>query len=298
MIFQSPSTQDMASNPYAHAKPPHQTSASQLKVVSFNIWDLPYWFVKNRRQRILLIAEYLQRLDAEIVCLQESFDVHHRRLLYEHLGLERYYASGGFEETRKAPLAVFDTTGGLVIFSKFPIIQHKFVPFNQFTLSLVERIGRKGVLEATIETPYGVMLVLNTHLHMGKNFFARNTRVKQLKSIVERIKVQPHLPVILAGDFNENALMEQKKFVTILQSRGLTHSIYFEQYEFMPSYRIKNPLVNNWLNRSKYSRRLDYILVSLTEDFDLKVVQYEPIYLIPPLSDHDPVFLSLSADYE
>jgi len=287
----------MASNPYAHAKMPHQTSASQLKIVSFNIWDLPYWFVKNRRQRILQIAEYLQRLDAEIICLQESFDVHHRRLLYEHLGLERYYTSGGFEETRKVPLAVFDTTGGLVIFSKFPIIQHRFIPFNHFTPSLVERIGRKGVLEATIETPYGVMQVFNIHLHMGKNFFARSTRVKQLKSVIELIKLHQYRPIILAGDFNENALMEQKKFLAILQSRGLIHSEYFEQYEFMPSYRIKNPFTNNWLNRSKYSCRLDYILVSLTEDFDLKVAQYEPMYLTPPLSDHDPVFLSLSSGY-
>ena len=178
MLFQSQSTQDMASNPYAHAKMPHQTSASQLKIVSFNIWDLPYWFVKNRRQRILQIADYLQRLDAEIICLQESFDVHHRRLLYEHLGLERYYTSGGFEETRKVPFAVFDTTGGLVIFSKFPIIQHTFIPFNHFTPSLVERIGRKGVLEATIETPYGTIQVFNIHLHMGMNFFARSARVK------------------------------------------------------------------------------------------------------------------------
>jgi endonuclease/exonuclease/phosphatase family metal-dependent hydrolase len=133
---------------------------------------------------------------------------------------------------------------------------------------------------------------------MGKHFFARNIRVKQLKSILEHIKLPPYLPIILAGDFNENALMEQKKFVTILHSRGLTHSLHFEQYEFMPSYRIKNPFVNNWLNRSKYSRRLDYILVSLTEGFDLKVAQYEPMYLIPPLSDHDPVFLSLSSGYE
>src|SRR5215470_12591865 len=105
MIFQSPSTQDMASNPYAHATTPHQTSASQLKIVSFNIWDLPYWFVKNRHQRMLHIADFLQTLDAEIVCLQESFDVHHRRFLYERLGCDRYYVSGGFEETRKVPLA-------------------------------------------------------------------------------------------------------------------------------------------------------------------------------------------------
>jgi endonuclease/exonuclease/phosphatase family metal-dependent hydrolase len=121
MIFQSHSPQDLTSHAYTRTNMPHQIQTSQLKIVSFNIWDLPYWFVKDRKQRMHKIAEYLQRLDAEIICLQESFDVHHRRLLYEHLGLDRYYASGGFEATRKVPLASFDTTGGLVIFSKFPM---------------------------------------------------------------------------------------------------------------------------------------------------------------------------------
>jgi endonuclease/exonuclease/phosphatase family metal-dependent hydrolase len=298
MIAQSNSSQDTISHPYAPATMPHHTSASQLKIVSFNIWDLPYWFVKNRQQRICQIADYLQRLDAEIVCLQESFDVQHRRLLYERLGIERYYTSGGFAETRKVPLAVFDTTGGLVIFSKFPITEYRFTPFHHFTPSVVERIGRKGVLEATIETPHGMMQVFNIHLHVGRHFLAHKIRVKQLQSVLERINRQPHLSSILAGDFNENALMEQKKFVTMLQSKGLMHSLYFEKYEFMPSYRIKNPLVNTWLNREKYSRRLDYILVNIAENLYLKVIQYEPIYLHPPLSDHDPVFLSLSSVYE
>jgi endonuclease/exonuclease/phosphatase family metal-dependent hydrolase len=290
--------QDMTSNPFAYTGQAQQALSSHLKIVSFNIWDLPYWFVKNRQQRILQIAEYLQRLDAEIICLQESFDVHHRRLLYERLGCDRYYASGGFEQTRKAPLASLDTTGGLVIFSRFPIIEHTFIPFNQFTPSLVERIGRKGVLEAIIETPYGVMQVFNIHLHMGRGFFAHHIRVKQLKSVLERMKAQQYMCIILAGDFNENTLMEQKKFITMLQSSGLTHSVSFAPYERMPSYRLNNPLVNNWLDRVKGSCRFDYILVRLTEDFDLKISQYEPIYLIPALSDHDPVILSLSADYE
>src|SRR5262245_60752580 len=296
MIAQLNSAQDMTSHPYAHIKALQQTISPQLRIVSFNIWDLPCWFVKNRQQRILQIAEYLQRLDAEIVCLQESFDIHHRRLLYERLGFDRYYASGGFEATRKAPLSVLDTTGGLVIFSKFPIIQDAFRPFNQFTPSLVERIGRKGVLEATIEAPYGIMQVFNTHLHKGQNSFSHSIRVKQLKSILERMRTQRHWPVILAGDFNEHALMEQKKFVTMLQSRGLTHFVSFEPYDRMPSYRLNNPLVNNWIDPVKFSCRLDYILVGLTENFNFKVVQYEPLYPTPSLSDHDPVFLSLSSD--
>jgi endonuclease/exonuclease/phosphatase family metal-dependent hydrolase len=297
MIGQSDSTQEMTSQMSAQIKKPHQTGLTQLKIVSFNIWDLPYWFVKNRKQRILQIAEYLLRLDAEIVCLQESFDVHHRRLLHEHLGCDRYYASGGFEATRKAPLSVLDTTGGLVIFSKFPIIQDTFMPFNQFTPSLVERIGRKGVLEATIETPYGIMQVFNIHLHKGQKFFAHSIRVKQLKSIIERMRAQRYWPIILAGDFNENALMEQKKFFTMLQSRGLTHFVAFESYDRMPSYRLNNPLVNNWIDPVKCSCRLDYILVGLTENFNFKVVQHEPLYLNPSLSDHDPVFLSLTSEY-
>src|SRR5262245_6020927 len=184
----------MALHPYVCAETQQQTISSQLKIVSFNIWDLPYWFVKDRRQRILQIAEYLQQLDAEIICLQESFDVHHRRFLYEHLGFDRYYVSSGCEATRKAPLAAFDTTGGLVIFSKFPIIQDTFMPLSQFTPSIVERIGRKGVLAATIETPYGVMQVFNIHLYNGRSFFARNIRVKQLKSVLELMKAHQHLP--------------------------------------------------------------------------------------------------------
>jgi endonuclease/exonuclease/phosphatase family metal-dependent hydrolase len=192
---------------------------------------------------------------------------------------------------------VFDTTGGLVIFSKFPIIQHTFIPFRQFTPYVVERIGHKGVLEATIETPHGMMQVFNVHLHMEHKFFAQRIRLKQLQSVLERMQEPSHMPTILAGDFNENALMEQKKFVTMLQSRGFTYPLDFEKYERIPSYRLNNPLVNNWYNRVKYSRRLDYILVSLTEDFDLKVIHYEPVYLMPPLSDHDPVVLSLASDY-
>src|SRR5215510_294475 len=263
MLFQSPSPQDLTSKTDARTNMPHHMHSSLFKIVSFNVWDVPYWFVKNRKQRMLHIAEYLQRLDAEIICLQEAFDVHHRRLLYDHLGLERYYASGGFEETRKAPLAEFDTTGGLVILSKFPIIQATFRPFNQFTPSLIERIGRKGVLEATLETPYGLMQIFNIHLHMGRGFVARSIRFRQLRSILERVKMQRHLPIILAGDFNENIHAEHQKLMTMLQSIGLTHSLYFEQYEYMPSYRRTNPLVNNWLNREKYSRRLDYIFVGL-----------------------------------
>ena len=294
----SSSPHDQTSN--ASACPPllPPRSASPLTMVSFNIWDVPYWFVKNRQPRLRQIAAYLQRLDADIICLQESFDVPHRRLIYDHLGVERYYASGGLDATRHAPLASFDTTGGLVILSQFPLLQSHFRPFTQFTPSWIERIARKGILEALLETPYGRMQVLNLHLHAGAHGLARRIRFKQLQSVVERMPWQRTVPAIVAGDFNEDGLMEHKQWAHLLRSRHLTHAVQGEHGPCMPSYRVDNPLVPNWLNRSKDSRRLDYIFISFPEGCDLTVVQYEPLYLIPPLSDHDPVVLSFTSDSE
>jgi len=290
----SSSPQDRTSHASARTPLLHHRHAAPLTIVSFNIWDVPYWFVKNRQQRMLQIAAYLQRLDAEIICLQESFDVSHRRLIYEHLGGERYYASGGLEATRHAPLASFDTTGGLVILSKFPIIESHFRPFTQLTPSWIERIARKGVLAATLETPYGRMQVCNIHLHAGTHGLARSIRFKQLTSVVERMQGPRNVPAILAGDFNEHGLMEQKQFTHLLHSRHLTHTVQGEHGPCRPSYRVENPLVHHWLNRATYSRRLDYIFIRFPEGWDLQVVHYEPLYLIPPLSDHDPVLLSLT----
>src|SRR5262245_18513347 len=103
MIGQSPSPQDRTSRASARPHLRQHRHASHVQIVSFNIWEVPYWFGKHRQQRMRHIAAYLQSLDAEITCLQESFDVYHRRLFYAYLGVERYYASGGFEATRHAP---------------------------------------------------------------------------------------------------------------------------------------------------------------------------------------------------
>ena len=52
-----------------------------LKVLTLNIWDLPFWFVKDRKKRIKNLPEYLKKSGADIICLQESFDVENRSFL-------------------------------------------------------------------------------------------------------------------------------------------------------------------------------------------------------------------------
>jgi endonuclease/exonuclease/phosphatase family metal-dependent hydrolase len=267
----------------------------ELRVVSYNILDLPLWFVKNRESRIIQIADYLKSLNADIICVQESFDSLNRETIHNRLGADIYSATGGFNERRKVPLTYLDTTGGLLTFSKFPIKEWKFVPFKYFGYSPIEYFVRKGMLEVVVETPRGPVQVINTHLHQEGRFVRSIARLKQLGLILEQIERRQGMPTILTGDFNQPALMHRHKFADLLSASHFVHPVLTKEQEFFPSYRISNPLVNLWLNPIGGSRRLDYILVRLIEKLGMRVSEYSPVYLNPALSDHDPVMLSLFA---
>lgn len=117
----------------------------KLKVISFNIWDLPLFFVKNRKERIKRTAEYLKKSNADIICIQESFDIKNRLFLKDTL-TDVYYMAGDTEETRRLLFfKLFDMSGGLVVFSKFPIIKSNFVSYSRiFNSALGEILARKG----------------------------------------------------------------------------------------------------------------------------------------------------------
>lgn len=267
----------------------------ELKILSFNIWDLPLFFVKNRKNRIKGTAEYLKKLDADIICLQESFDTKHRLFLKDAL-TDSYYMAGDLEETRRLLFfKLLDMSGGLVIFSKFPILESNFVSYSRvFNSAVGEILARKGFLEAIIKTPKGKMRILNTHLHEETKLFDQSVRISQLAKLFGLVK-DDDLPTILTGDFNEEALMHQEKFSAIFDSRGFEHPIKtVRALDVAPTYRPGNPYVDNWMNRTSFPKRYDYILVKNIEKLGFAATKYEPQIITPPLSDHDPVLLVLS----
>jgi endonuclease/exonuclease/phosphatase family metal-dependent hydrolase len=142
----------------------------QIKVLTLNIWDIPFWFSTKRRERMRHLGPYLKEINPDIICLQEAFDVKHRELIHEALGKKNYHIVEEYDETRRVLLFKrFDLTGGLIIFSKFPIKENSFSHFRRpLRIAFSERVGRKGFLQALLETPMGPLLVVNTHLHSGK----------------------------------------------------------------------------------------------------------------------------------
>jgi len=260
----------------------------QLKIISYNIWDLPLWFVKNRKNRIQKIAHYLATSGADIVCVQEAWSTSGRAALCKILG------DAGYQYTiaREAPLLVGNS--GLITFSKFPITSKKFTAFSRLSAAFVEIFAAKGVLETTVKTPYGELAIFNTHLHMPSWVLGRNVRLHQMKRVLQ-VLAASSTPAVLAGDFNEDKLWEQKEFTTILEAAGFSNPLSVAT-GMPPTYRLENEFVDIWMNRDKFSRRYDYIFIRSVDALGLNVTSYEPLYLTPVLSDHDPVVLTLSSD--
>ncbi len=266
-----------------------------LKVLTLNIWDLPFWFVKDRKKRIKNLPEYLKKSGADIICLQESFDVENRSFLKEQLS-GSYMMAGDVIETRRILfIKLFDMTGGLVVFSKFPITSSRFVPYSRFLNSAIsETLGRKGFLEVIVETPIGDVKIVNTHMHQETHFFSQKIRFKQTEKMVMKTNNYDK-PIILAGDFNENYLMKEYEFAELFRTTGFSDPSKFKEGEpISPTYRPENTYVDNFLSRIHSPKRYDYILVKNLDKAGLKVTEYKPEYLTPPISDHDPLFLTLS----
>ena len=269
-----------------------------LKVISYNIWDAPYWASKEREERIPKIAEYLKKTDADIICLQESFSIQHRRIIYETIGPDKYFSTCEFEKYRRLPFATLDKTGGLVIFSKFPIVSCKFLSFLRLLkfspeiFSLSEFFAHKGVQDIVVQTPKGPLQIINTHLYpKNRRMFFKKYRLRQLSVIFEKIINQKRAPVILAGDLNEDNLTGKEDFFAALLQSGFDFSGVGSGL-LLPSYRMENALIKKY-RKQKKTLRLDYIFTKSINQFNLEAQKNSPVYLRPELSDHDPIVLSL-----
>lgn len=201
--------------------------------MTYNISDLP-WPIRSRRSaRIETIAARLASLrhdgrQPHIVVLQEAFSDEAKRI-----GAKagyRYVASGPARETQGAeartePDRIFARqagywTGeragrlfdsGLVIFSDFPIVSVRSLPFPAFACAGFDCLANKGIVMALVEVPGAndPVAIVDVHLNARRKSGVALDRAdyafrRQLETISLFVKanVPPDVPLILAGDFN------------------------------------------------------------------------------------------------
>lgn len=150
------------------------------------------------------VAHLLRTVGADIVALQEVDEDSHwnRRIhlldfLQEQAGYEHAYLGVHNRRAGVLPLAY-----GNGILTRFPIQHAEHEAFGQASL------GEKGFVCAELETPQGILPVVNLHL----DFRSRLRRIEQIERLIQYLDDKkytdgctPHLAPIVCGDFNSRS---------------------------------------------------------------------------------------------
>ncbi len=227
------------------------------------------------RSNLLKIARLIQRLDVDIVALQEidensrwngSFD--HLAFLSEHTGLA--HAVHGVNNRRTGR---FHLNYGNAILSRFPIGHSETVPFGS------GKLGEKGFVFVEIEVPKrGRLPLLNVHMH-HRSLPQRLKQVIRLMRFLDEQQLHRgahwRTPPLVCGDFN-NPSHRPDATATLLG--------YFEQannYTLLPKTGRTYPSI--WP-----ARALDYIfLPEECQEPKAEIVR-------SLLSDHRPVLVEFN----
>ena len=176
----------------ARVSPLKNTGGAQsLRLISYNIWGLPSWMTGATSGRYPRIARELERLDPDIILLQEAWTAKARKSAP---------ATGTWWAARAAGQHTFFQQSGLMTLSKFPIIGGEFYPFSR--AAFPDRLVTKGILKTTICLRDGSILnVWNVHLQEGGPYAIRQSQVQELVSHVQAAE-DGQMADLVGGDFN------------------------------------------------------------------------------------------------
>lgn len=161
--------------------------------------------VSNTHKRAPECADFLSETSADVICLQEAFDVD---TIYPSIA-KTLQEKGYFVVMTSKRQEVFGMTSGLLLASKFPIVD---VGFTEYTNRAgIDARAKKGVLAATLKlNDEKTICVATTHMQAGypgaSQAAKAEGRVIQFhharKFIKELTDQKPVQDVFLLGDFN------------------------------------------------------------------------------------------------
>lgn len=163
-------------------------ASKNLNILTFNIQRMPY-SMKPLSLLHRLISNH------SIILLQECF----LNVLYDDIQYEfpEYHIIKGTMNGYRL------VNSGLVILSKYPILSHTFIPFENKTLVSTDALAEKGFLVVFIRIKDKLIYVINTHLQSNNYRNDISTSIKQWTQLYEYVSTLKY-PWIIGGDFNIN----------------------------------------------------------------------------------------------
>ncbi len=265
------------------------TKTSQLKILSWNIYLLPYLSLFNSNSiRANAIAEELENSDYHILVFQEAFSSKCRSILAKRLSRNFPYQYGPVNKN----ITPLKTNSGLWVASKIKLENLGEIEFSR--KKSFDAIARKGAVLFQGVFQNSPFQLLATHLQAEN---ADEFRVHQCVEIKENL-LNPHyhqnIPQLLCGDFNidiDDTHHYDKMLLTLDAQNG----------ELIGNVKVTYDELNNNLAKKSTgrSRTIDYILVrnaELLHDIERKVQTFMSKVgkAESNLSDHYALELSVS----
>ncbi len=278
-------------------KYPKETSFS---ILSFNVCftpdHMPIFFggMLPWKDRIDRIAKFIDKQDADVICLQEMFDPEAHDALYDKLKTKYTYFYTHIGPWHfNGSLSSLGFKSGLFVASKRPIKNPVFTPFENDNPHI-----NRGVFSFDIARENGATLgsVFTTHLEpfdAGKKL--REQELSQTVALMNDKNLN-NLPVILCGDLNLPPSEAKKWINTYFEDNIDINNLKVEQNN-LTSFDFTNQRlgIKNTDQKPEY---LDYmLLLKSREKHNMKtsrIKTFDIEHLNEALSDHYALFSEIT----
>lgn len=261
---------------------------NKFKIMTYNVGLLDYKifnypFFSNPRhsdKRYVCIPDALIKEDTDIICLQECYDDSHYDFFVNKL--KHIYPFSARVKSNKG----LKITNGLVVFSKWEILESLFEEFTSVTL-LEYYFGSKGFLYCKINSPLfdQPINIINIHTSSGGIYFTsgshfvdllRNNEIDHIFYFIKENNLVEN--TFLVGDFNFDKISRKSTAYEYLL-KNFYYDMFTDTYSNHKIHDASNNNPNNYtwentnyLNSTNYhkdesSGRLDYVFISSKDIF-------------------------------
>jgi endonuclease/exonuclease/phosphatase family metal-dependent hydrolase len=234
-----------------------KTSVNQLKILTWNIYMLPYCSLVNGNcQRARMIASQLSDSDYDVIVFQEAFNLRARGILKRHLRKNFPYMYG----PANMPVLSFRFNSGIWVVSKIPLKKIEEIEYHhRFG---VDAFARKGAVMFEGSWYGQPFQLVGTHLQADSPDSIRQGQCREMATRLLNKHAREHVPQIVCGDFNiETSDPENYHYMltTLNAENGIFSGEIHSSYDEIDNSLAKRP------NGKK--QMIDYVLVRNSKFF-------------------------------
>lgn len=250
--------------------PADLTNPNTLNILAYNIFMLtPPVGNSDQSTRAVEIPNHVHGYDA--IIFSEAFYNSARADLQAGLAVEYPYMTPVVDN------GVFNDDGGVFIASRFPILSHSQIVFDDCDGS--DCLAAKGVMYAKIDKLGKIYHLFGTHTQAWPDPIDVTTRIlqfKQMQNFINSLNIPANEPVIIGGDLNVDKIANNMgEYDGMLDSLNLMEPLY-----------LGHPYT--------YDENMTYYATTGTEYLDYIMTQNH--HLQPTYADNEVLILRSIAD--